>query len=216
VEEYVHGWGFKMHDFGGVLNSTVGRVQRQGYIKGTVEKIVAEGFPSEEEVVDLVVKALEGDPADKELMEDICRLTKQAIRQHIYIQTSWVSKTDCDKLDEVFAALEHAGIMARQNLAVNEKSGRDEIRKLVKLEEPDRLGFVFYTARDTENAVEFGELDFSFGSFDGDEEKSAQIARKLIELLEKSGLHAEWTGAPTDRVHMAEIQWKKRRLDAGY
>jgi hypothetical protein len=46
-----------MQDFGGVLRSTVGRVQRQGFIKGTVEKIVAEGFPSEDEIVDLVVKA---------------------------------------------------------------------------------------------------------------------------------------------------------------
>jgi hypothetical protein len=202
-----------MQDFGGVLRTTVGRVQRQGFIKGTVEKIVAEGFPSEEEVVDLVVKALEGDPQDKELMEDICKLTKQAIRQHLYIQTSWVAKTDCDKLDDAFVQLESDGIMARQNLAVSEKSGRDEIRKLVKLEEPDRVGFIFFTARDTENAVEFGEMDFSFGSFDGDEEKSAEIARKLIDVLGKAGLHAEWSGASADRVHLPEISWKKRRHD---
>jgi hypothetical protein len=202
-----------MQDFGGVLRSTVGRVQRQGFIKGTVEKIVAEGFPSEDEIVDLVVKALEGDPDDRELMDDIARLTKQAIKQHLYIQTSWVAKTDCDKLDDIFAQLENAGIMARQNLAVNEKSGRDEIRKLVKLEEPERVGFVFFTARDTENAVEYGELDFSFGSFDGSEEKSVEIARKLIEFLEKSGFHPEWTGSATDRVHLPEITWKKRRHD---
>src|SRR5579871_1993994 len=118
--------------FGGMVRSTVNRVQRQGIIKGTVEKIVAEGFPSEELVVQLVLKALDGDPDDQELVSEVQKLTKQQIRQHLYIQHSWVGKTDCDKIDDAFAVLEKQGIFARQNVAVNEKSGRDEIRKLVK------------------------------------------------------------------------------------
>ncbi len=202
-----------MQDFGGVVRSTVGRIQRQGIIKGTVEKIVAEGFPTEEQVVELVMKALDGSPDDKELLEDVRKLTKQEIRQHLYIQNSWVKKTDCDKIDDVFSALEAEGILARQNLAVHEKSGRDEIRKLVKSEDGERDGFVFYTAQDTENAVEFGQLSLSFGAFSGSGENTLDIGRKVVSALQAAGFQVEWSGEPNDRIELPEFDWKKRRVE---
>ena len=202
-----------MQDFGGVVRSTIGRVQRQGVIKGTVEKIVAEGFPSEEQVIELVIKALDGDLNDKELREEVSKLTKQEIRQHLYIQNSWVKKTDCDKIDDAFVRLESEGILARQNLAVNEKSGRDEIRHLLKSEDGERPGFVFYTAQDTENAVEFGELSFSFGAFNADAAKSLEVGRMVVQALNDAGLEVEWSEELSERIKLPEIEWKKRRVD---
>ncbi|HEY9682526.1 MAG TPA: hypothetical protein V6C86_13180 [Oculatellaceae cyanobacterium] len=199
--------------FGGMVRSTVGRVQRQGIIKGTVEKIVAEGFPSEELVVELVLKALDAEPDDQELLTEVQKLTKQQIRQHLYIQNSWVGKTDCDKIDDAFSVLGKQGIFARQNVAVNEKSGRDEIRKLVKTEDAEPEGFVFFTAQDTENAVEFGEIAFSFGAFNGDKETALKVGAAVVKALCDAGLHAEWSGELYDRIQLAEIDWKKRRLD---
>jgi hypothetical protein len=200
--------------FGGMVRSTVNRVQRQGIIKGTVEKIVAEGFPSEELVVQLVMKALDGEPGDHELFAEVQKLTKQQIRQHLYIQNSWVGKTDCDKIDDAFAVLEARGIFARQNVAVNEKSGRDEIRKLVKAEDAEPEGFVFFTARDTENAVEFGEIAFSFGAFNGSKETTLGVGDKVVKALRDAGLEAKWSGEMHDRIEIAEIDWKKRRVDS--
>ena len=95
----------------------------------------------------------------------------------------------------------------------DEQRHQSVIERFVHQLQLPREGFVFFTARDTENAVEYGEMEMSFGAFDGDAEKSGQIARKVMEALKETGLEAQWSGEASDRIQLPEIEWKKRRVD---
>src|SRR5271163_2554224 len=154
-----------MLDFGAVLKSTLGQVQRQSLIKGTVEKIVTEGFPSEEEAVGLTITALGGKSKDKDLVDEVTKSVREAIKQHLYIQKSWTQETDCDKLDKVFTRLLSEEIIARQNWGQAKDQGLALIRELVRVEGAVEkvTEYAFFSAMETENAVDEGELRIWFG-----------------------------------------------------
>jgi hypothetical protein len=201
-----------MLDFGGVLKSTLGQVQRQSLIKGTVEKIVAEGFPSEEEVIELTITALGGKSKDKELLEEVTRLTRQAIKQHLYIQKSWPNETDCDKLDKAFTGMLAEGIIARQNWGETKDKGLALIRELIRAAGTvEKSEYAFYSAAETENALEMGELRIWFGVIPHSGKEKDDLSHKIIAALKTAGLTGAWSGIDNEPILLADLDWKKRR-----
>jgi hypothetical protein len=107
---------------------------------------VREGFDSVHEIMeDAAHYALEKYERE-DLHPEILRLTAELIALHQAEQASWEGKTDCDRLDEAFAALNRQGIVARPDFSCCNNCGFtdiwDEIEEAEKRQAVE--GYAFY------------------------------------------------------------------------
>ncbi|WP_017596722.1 DUF6891 domain-containing protein, partial [Nocardiopsis potens] len=90
-------------------------------------------------------------------------------------QERWTGTSDNDRLSAAFAALDEAGITARQNFTCCRSCGLSEIGG----EREGARGFVFYHSQDTEAAAAGAGLYLAYGGFDGSEETTAAVGREV-------------------------------------
>src|SRR5262249_25555479 len=76
-------------------------------------------------------------------------------------ERSWPAVTDCDRLDEVFASLNEAGILALHNAGYTASEGIEEMSERYYEtggEESGITGYCFYHRQDMQAALDIGEL----------------------------------------------------------
>ncbi len=171
------------------------------------------GFRGDDEIVDNA-KDIMSDEMDLAELDRIApALLAEVKAAHAEEQKSWPDKTDCDRLDEAFAALEASGIVARQNFTCCGTCGATEIWDEMA-EVRDRggavRGYAFYHMQDTESAVEGGGLYLGYGATEEGEEPALTIARNIVTGLEAHGLQTHWDGTWGQRIGVS-LDWKKRR-----
>lgn len=133
--------------------------------------------------------------------------------EHFAAQKDWPEKTDCDRLDEIFAALEAGGIIARQNFTCCGTCGsaeiRDEMDEVRKNGGPVR-GYAFFHMQDAEAAVDGQGLYLNYGATEEGETAALMIAKDIVAQFESHGLKTNWNGRWEQRIGI-ELDWKKRR-----
>jgi hypothetical protein len=140
-------------------------------------------------------------------------VAERAVAEHLAQQTAWPERTDCDRLDAAFAALESAGIVARQHFSCCGACGATEIH-----DEMDRVakdgstvrGYTFFHVQDTEHAVEGESLFLSYGAMDRDRDRAVAIGHEVVAALKEQGLHPAWNGRHANRIGLP-IVWRRRR-----
>lgn len=174
---------------------------------------VAEGFDSRNDIVEQTIAyyELEDDPR---LRRQVQPLTDRAIAAHREKQATWPTVTDCDRVDQAFATLEQAGIVARQNFADCQTCGHAEIQNEIKAASKMRKvrGYVFYHWQDTEGAVNGGSLYLAYGAVDGDDGAAEKVAGEVVQALRQAGLKTDWDGSIKKRIGVT-LDWKRRRSD---
>ena len=126
---------------------------------------VREGFESVHEIVENAVSYANDTHGRDDLQADIRRITAEMLAVHRAEQEGWEGPTDCDRLNEAFAALNRQGIVVRQDFSCCNNCGFTEIWDEVEREgERQRVeGYVFYHLQSTERAVESGRLLMAYG-----------------------------------------------------
>ncbi len=120
--------------------------------------------------------------------------------------------TDCDRLDEAFAALNRQGIVARQDFSCCNKCGFTEIWGEVEEEKHRPVeGYVFYHLQGTELAIESGRLLMAYGCVEDDPVAFHQVANKIVAELRRVGLNASWRGTAGDPILVEGMTWRRRR-----
>jgi hypothetical protein len=174
---------------------------------------VLEGFESEAEIVENASNyACETHDRD-DMGSAIRQLTAEALAAHLAEQVNWPTPTDCDRLDEAFAALERRRIVARQDFSCCTNCGHTDIwDEIVKeLESQPIEGYVFYHFQCTERAIESGELLLAYGALDEGEEELTRVANAVVAELRRAGLDARWEGDPCCPIIVEGIVWRRRR-----
>lgn len=172
---------------------------------------VQAGFDGEDEIIEMATDYLidewpEEDPFRLEALVE--RLTRTALQAHLAAQATWVTPTDCDRLDAAFATLDQQGITARQNFACCQSCGHAEIRG----EMPAAArGYTFYHQQDTEHVVADGTLFLAFSSVSKADEDDIAIGHEIVAALQEAGLTVEWNGSFRSRILVKNLDWKKRR-----
>ncbi|GEM_PF-405764 len=125
-------------------------------------------------------------------------------------------QTDCDRLDNAFAALDRAGILTRQNFTCCNNCGYAEIWDPIAEAEArgqQLEGFAFYHRQDAEgvsSAEGPGLLHLSFGAVDSDEDDDAErVGRTISSALSEQGLEMVWDGKASRRIGV-KLEWKRR------
>jgi len=178
-----------------------------------VARKVAEGFEGRDEIIESVTDIVEDVHNLTGMTDAVARVTDDLLAQHYENQKSWISWTDCDKLDRSFAELEKCGIVARQHFSCCGECAETDILKEIEaasgFETPQ--GFAYYSVEDTESACEKGTLPLTVGSVAGTDDAKVEVARRTCDILAKHGLRIEWDGDCQNRICVAGLDWKKRR-----
>jgi hypothetical protein len=129
-------------------------------------------------------------------------------------KATWLSTTDCDKLDKVFAALNTRGIIALQNAGYTQSDGYGDAREIYE-SRSDRdkvIGYCFYHGQDLERAVNGEGLYLAFGPMDAQNEETAgpRVGAMIVAELERMGFSAQWDGTFNQRIYVPAIDWKRR------
>ncbi len=189
--------------------------QLRASVREYAESSARQGFTSAEDTERFAVEYFADDwPARR--VGPVARLeTPLAYERHAADEKTWLELTDCDRLDAAFADLEKRGILARQNYTDCGRCGADEMYALMEKrarEGQEVRGYTFFHEQDTEAAAIGETLYFSYGSIKDHPRYTKAIGREVAAALNRQGLTATWDGDVGNRVAVANIDWKKRRV----
>ena len=174
---------------------------------------VEQGFITQEEILEQAFEYAADEYDNPEDLEpEIQRVTAELLSAHQEEQKTWEAVTDCDRLDNAFAALNAQGIVARQNFSCCNTCGHTDIWEEIEEEEEKQpvQGYLFYHVQSTDNAVEAGMLYLTYGSVEEKEQALNHVANQCVMELRRVGLKAS-IGEMYSPILVEDIVWRKRR-----
>ncbi|MEU8776164.1 hypothetical protein [Streptomyces sp. NPDC048606] len=135
------------------------------------------------------------------------RLVNRLWRERVEEQADWVGETDPERLGRAFAALDAAGITARENFTCCRTCGLGEIGGEA---EPGARGFVFFHSQCTEGAAAGHDLYLLYGGHEPGVELTEAVGREVTAALDAVGLDWLWDGSAHDAIRVTGLDWRKR------
>ena len=193
---------------------------------------IAEGFDSADRIIDQAVALFANNEAycpsywdfrggddsihpETTVRPPIERIAAELLDERRRLESAWTEPTDCDRLDQAFAALERDGIVAGQNLLCCMTCARAEIGVRIgqKINSGHVVrGCVYYHEQDTAR-VPYGHLLLAFASTVNDNEHTVRIGRSIVDALSNARLQSEWKDDPNTRI-VLHLDWRKRRFSS--
>lgn len=192
-----------------------GEAEVIGEVEDWVRREVAGGYRSAGEIVADLPDMFEGELDEARLRALAPAMVEAALAAHRRAELGWPAVTDCDRLDAAFAALEEAGIVARQNFSCCGTCGSTEIWDEVdeaRAEGRAVRGYGFFHMQDAESAADGHGLYLAYGAVDEGEAAALAVGREIVATLERSGLSTDWDGRWDRRIGVS-LDWKRRRAD---
>ncbi|MFF7213646.1 DUF6891 domain-containing protein [Streptomyces sp. NPDC008238] len=124
-------------------------------------------------------------------------------------QAHWTGETDPERLTAAFAALEAAGVSAREHVTGPLPSGG---ARTGAAGAPGVRGFVHFHPGCTDAAAAGRGLPLFYGGFDGSSGTTAAIGREVVAALTAAGLPWEWDGEPDSVITVTPLDWRKRLI----
>jgi hypothetical protein len=182
-------------------------------VRAFVAKRVAEGFDSEEDIVEDALEYFAEQFEDAHGLSAMARrLAAELMAEHLKEERNWTADTDCDRLDKAFDDLELQGILARQNFTCCQTCGHSEIWEEIEQTrlESEVKGYVFYHMQDTDRVLEEGRLYLAYGAVDNNDESTEQVAAQIVDTMRRHGFRVDWNGSLDKRVCVENLNWRRR------
>ena len=174
---------------------------------------VREGFESEDQILENAMAHAQESYSLEIPQAEVEQLVAELLAAHRAEQATWELPTDCDRLDQAFAALNQRDIVARQDFSCCTACGHldiwDEITEVEKKQPVE--GYVFYHFQCTEQAMESGRLMMAFGSVADDWQSLEDVAYTIVQELIIAGLDAKWKGCVNSAIIVEGLVWRRRR-----
>lgn len=182
-------------------------------VRAFIASRVREGFASVHEIIEDATQYASERYSSNDLNSKIKRMRAELIAAHQTEQTTWEGQTDCDRLDEAFAALNRQGIVARQDFSCCNNCGFTEIWDAIEEQEKRQPveGYVFYHLQATERVIESGQLFMAYGCVEEGGAALVRVANTVVAELRRSGLNASWGGTANHPIVVDGIVWRRRR-----
>lgn len=174
------------------------------------------GFMPYEEVLDSALELAADEGIEEVRVRAVVHETWDA---RLAEQAGWPSRTDSDRLDAAFAALESQDIVARMSFSCCGSCAPGEIAAEVGAPGTKR-GYVYFHQQDAESISE-GAVYLGYGSLAGHrkgvrydragfQRASLAVAAAAVDALRAEGLTVEWDGALSKRILVTDLDWKRR------
>jgi hypothetical protein len=133
-------------------------------------------------------------------------------------ERSWPPVTNCDRLDQVFAALRSRAILSRHRCGLTIQDGLHVIDGLYEEEGGKRsglAGYCFYHLQDMEGAM-WGErgLWLAFGSFSENSADGVEVGRHIRSEFQRAGFEVDWDESVKSRLLLKRFRWQRRSPEA--
>lgn len=177
------------------------------YILDCIRVWVWSGFYDAERVDEMIDDVLEDD-ADEDLLR---AAVAPEFARKAAAEAQWPATTDCDRLDQAFAALDAGGIIALQNAGYSMSDGLDEVSEvLAQRGRRGVVGYCFYHGQDLERALDGQGLSIAFGALADETALKTAVGERICALLRHHGFSVEWDGDPERRIALPRFDWKRR------
>ncbi|WP_406463284.1 hypothetical protein OHB07_18065 [Streptomyces sp. NBC_00111] len=178
-----------------------------GELERRVREVLVGGYASRAELAELAESYLV-----TEGRRPVSRHQAEALADRMWLervaeQARWEGETDPERLTRAFAALQEAGITAREDFSCCRTCGQTEIGGQGG---PDARGFVYFHSQCTDSAASGHGLMLLYGGFDGSSETDALIGHEVVAALEAAGLRTEWDQDPGRAVTVTPLDWRRR------
>jgi hypothetical protein len=185
--------------------------EHQAYANKQIVHDVWAGFYSSEDIERTLLEDVfqPGDLDADWLRANIDREFAKKLEQQI----EWPERTDCDRLDEVFAELEERQVIALQNAGNTQSDGMEDMSQIwhdLGGIESGTVGYCFYHGQDLERTVKGEPLYLTYGDIGGDDDKGVAIGKLICSVFEKYGFAVEWDGNIKTRIQIPGIAWQRR------
>ncbi|MGW0862697.1 DUF6891 domain-containing protein [Streptomyces sp. NPDC002611] len=178
--------------------------------EGYVHEMLRDGYLDIETMIRETVYLMQG----KEDSSPVSPAQAREIVERLWLervdeQETWSEPTDPDRLERAFAALDLAGIVAREDFTCCRGCGMAEIGAEAD-GTPGVRGFVFFHHQCTRGAAQGHGLSLYYGGFDGSEETTKAVGHEVVAALAAAGLSTEWDGDPGKAIDVGPLEWRKR------
>lgn len=178
--------------------------------EGHVGELLRDGYLGIDAVIRETVYLMEdGEGASPLSAAQARALVERLWLERVDEQEAWTGPTGPDRLERAFAALEDAGIVARENFTCCRGCGMTEIGAEVDDTSAVR-GFVFFHQQGTRAAAQGHGLSLYYGGFDGSEQTTTAVGHEVVAALTSAGLSTQWDGDPGKAVDVKPLEWRKR------
>lgn len=182
-------------------------------VEGLRESIALQvrgGFLDEADIIEIATERA-NEECDASVAARVPGMVREAFAAQYAEQATWPVVTDCDRLDDAFAALERQGIVARQNWTCCMPCGTAEIGG--EMEDAGKsgpvCGYTFFHQQDTESAAEGYGVYLAYGAESANEEESVAVGQRVCDALRSAGLEPDWNGDLATRIRLP-LKWQKR------
>ncbi|MEK2491054.1 hypothetical protein WN990_15980 [Kitasatospora purpeofusca] len=172
-----------------------------------VREVLVGGYASRAELAELAEEYLVTEGRRPVSREQGVALADRMWLERVAEQAGWQDETDPERLTRAFAALQEAGITARENFTCCRSCGQSEIGGEAGL---DSRGFVYFHSQCTDSAAAGSGLMLFHGGFDGSPETTAAIGDEVVASLEAVGLAVDWDRDPGRAIAVAPLDWRRR------
>ncbi|MEU7476719.1 hypothetical protein AB0A63_12110 [Lentzea sp. NPDC042327] len=172
-----------------------------------VREVLAGGYASRADLAELAEDHLATKDRRPVSPEQARALADRLWQERVEEQATWEGETDPERLTRAFAALDEAGITARENFTCCRTCGNAEIGDEAA---PGARGFVYFHAQSTDAAAAGHGLALYYGGFDGTAETTAAVGAEIVAAVEAAGLRTEWNGDPGRAISVTALDWRRR------
>jgi hypothetical protein len=193
----------------------------RAYLRAWIEVAVKGGFDKKSDLLRDVRERVRDElgEANAALVKDLSAYATALLAKQQRAERGWKKRTMNDAIDDAFAALNRAGIVALQNAGYTMSNGWEDVNEiastLAKRKKKPR-GATFYHGQDLERGVKNEGLWLAFGAYEDNDKKrdaaSLVVGREIVETLEKLGVKTKWNGTIEQRIAIAPFRWQRRRF----
>lgn len=177
-----------------------------------IVQLVSGGYETPQQILESVMDYMSDDLDARTIDLQAGPMLERALAAHAEAEKTWPAVTDYDRLSTAFAALDHRGVVARENFSCCGTCGSTEIwdeMDAARNSGTTITGYVFFHMQDTESAVDGDGLYMNYGAVEDGEEAALGIAATIVTEFERSGLTVDWDGSWGKRIGVA-LDWKRR------
>ncbi|UUV22695.1 DUF6891 domain-containing protein [Paenimyroides aestuarii] len=186
----------------------------QQFIFDSIYTQVRSGFYSLEEIQANIIEEIEDNGFEDEISEEWAHeQINQEYETLLNESKNWGEDTQTQRLIAAFDELAEKKIIALHYAGFTIDDGEYEVveveRTLIDNDEKSE-GYCFYHGQDLERAVRGEGLYISFQKVNNESDAvSKEVAKKIVEVLEKHGLKVDWNGKAATRILLPDFKWEK-------
>src|SRR5205085_4464560 len=183
------------------------------HVRRSARDLVWAGFHGRAEIIEMIPEILDITVEESVVAE----IVDSEFARKAEAEKTWPERTDCDRLDAAFAALDERGIIAKQYAGYTQSDAHSDIAEALRdaeVEGEDKYtGYCFYTAQDVESMLN-GQHELYLG-FGTNLEQAGEVAqalgapnnvgaveagRLICAVLKEFDFDTQWDESPSTRI----------------